>query len=93
MTREEQIVNAAKDSEKQIGLSGGVSSYGIGFLEGATWADEHSKEGLWDKDKVCRWIREHLTFNDDKWYTENDYVKGIMDEVIEDLTKAMEEQE
>lgn len=41
MTREEQIVNAVKDSEKQMGLSGGASCYGIGFLEGAVWADEH----------------------------------------------------
>lgn len=61
-------------------------------MDAIDWADENPREGLWDKDKVCRWIREHLTFNDDKWYTDNDYVKGIMDEVIEDLTKAMEEE-
>ena len=41
MTREEQIVKASKDAEKQMGLSEGVSCYGIGFIDGALWADEH----------------------------------------------------
>lgn len=50
MTREEQIVEAAKAKEKETGfcelvknpVSRGVNSaYGIGFLEGAEWADKH----------------------------------------------------
>ena len=27
------------------------------FLEGIKWADEHPKEGLWDKEKVCEWLK------------------------------------
>ena len=41
MIREEQIVKASKDAEKQMGLPEGVSYYGIGFIDGALWADEH----------------------------------------------------
>lgn len=53
MTRERQIVEAAKAKEKETGFSelvkspvskGVNSAYGIGFIEGATWADEHPKQ-------------------------------------------------
>lgn len=48
MTRQEQIIEAAKQEEKKLGFAqivkdakGVNSAYGIGFLEGAKWADEH----------------------------------------------------
>lgn len=48
MTREEQIIQAAKNAEKEVGFNpivmrakGVNSAYGIGFLEGAEWADAH----------------------------------------------------
>ena len=48
MTRNEQIIQAAKQEEKKVGFApivkeakGVNSAYGIGFLEGAKWADEH----------------------------------------------------
>jgi len=51
MTREEQIIQAVKQEEKKIGFAqivkeakGVNSAYGIGFLEGVKWADEHSIE-------------------------------------------------
>ena len=51
MTRKEQIIHAAKQAEKKLGFAqivkdakGVNSAYGIGFLEGAKWADEHSIE-------------------------------------------------
>ena len=52
MTREEQIVGAAKAKQEETEfcelvkspVSKGVdSAFGIGFLEGAVWADEHPK--------------------------------------------------
>lgn len=58
MTREEQIIQAAKQEEKKIGFAqivkeakGVNSAYGIGFLEGAKWADEHiiGFENLFEK--------------------------------------------
>ena len=52
MTRIEQIVEVAKQKEKKEGFSeivrdtkGIYSAYGIGFLEGAIWADNHP--ALW----------------------------------------------
>lgn len=58
MTRKEQIIQAAKQEEKKVGFTQIVkeakvvnSAYGIGFLEGAKWADEHSINlDLIDKD-------------------------------------------
>ena len=82
MTREEQIEQASCNFTGEY--------HNAEFHEGVKQSDEHPREGLWDKDKVCRWIKEHLTFDDTKWYTDKDYVKSIMDEVIEDLTKATE---
>lgn len=53
MTRKEEIIQAARQKEKEVGFtqivkdSKGVNSaYGIGFLEGAEWADEHPNN-LW----------------------------------------------
>lgn len=55
MTREEQIIEAAKAKEEETGfcelvkspVSRGVdSACGIGFIEGAVWADEHPKENI-----------------------------------------------
>ena len=60
--REEQIINAAKKAEKEtsfhpiVAIAKGVNSaYGIGFLEGAKWADEHPRKGLVDIDKACKY--------------------------------------
>lgn len=46
MTRKEEIIQSARQKEKEIGFSqfvheaeGVISAYGIGFLEGAEWAD------------------------------------------------------
>ena len=48
MTRKEEIKQAARQKEKEVGFTqivldvkGVNSAYGIGFLEGAQWADEH----------------------------------------------------
>jgi len=100
MTREEQREKASVEyqlSNRPMAIGGDAFADMVykmninpSFIAGAKWSDEHPREGLWDKDKVCRWIKEHLTFDDTKWYTDKDYVKSIMDEVIEDLTKAME---
>ena len=52
------------------------------FIQGAIWADEHPKEGLWDAEKVTEWLRENF-----EHYA---YNYGI-DEVIAGIAKAMEE--
>lgn len=53
MTRKEEIIQTSRQKEKEVGFTqivldakGVNSAYGIGFLEGAEWADEHPKN-LW----------------------------------------------
>lgn len=69
MTRDEQIINAAKKAEKKERFSpivkkakGVNSAYGIGFLEGAKWADRHPEKDLVsiniDYDKMLEDIKE-----------------------------------
>lgn len=48
MTRKEEIIQAAQQAEKEVGFiqivkdtKGVNSAYGIGFLEGAKWADNN----------------------------------------------------
>jgi hypothetical protein len=88
MTREEQIVEAAKNSEKQMGFDvprGVISPYTIGFLEGAVWADEHpdlynvtrkavERERKHLIDKVCKWLNENT----------EDYTECIYDSDTDD---------
>jgi hypothetical protein len=70
MKREEEIKEAAKEYDL----------WSIGqqlFIVGAQWADEHPRKGLWDKEKVIGWLKEHITFEN----------HGL----VEELCKAMEE--
>ena len=95
MTREEQIVKAAKDSEKQMGFGEVPSSYGIGFLKGAIWADEHpdlysvtrkavERERKYLIDKACEWLN--------NFYNEGTH-SYLVNEDIDTFRKAMEEQQ
>lgn len=60
MTRKEEIIQTARQKEKEVGFTQIVkdakvvnSAYGIGFLEGAEWADETMIE------KACKYISRH----------------------------------
>ena len=60
------------------------------FIEGAKWADQHPRGGLWDAEKACKFLYEKII---DMTYlnegnTNEHYDK---DEFIEYLRKAMEE--
>lgn len=59
MTREEEIINSAKEHEKQTffcdlvksNSSKGVNSaYGLGFIEGAVWADNNPSQKALSKE-------------------------------------------
>ena len=61
MERKEEIIQRAKEAEKETAFSdivleakGVNSSYGIGFLEGCVWADQHPRKGL----IACEWSDE-----------------------------------
>ena len=95
MTREEKIKqNARKYAEPladslHFGDSPMTRARIHAFIKGAEWADEHPREGLWDSEKVIKWILE----NADKhtWYDETENECGITNDFIKDLQKAMEE--
>ena len=59
LTRKEEIIQAARQKEKEVGFTqivkdakGVNSAYGIGFLEGAEWADCHPNL-TWEDDAAC----------------------------------------
>ena len=37
----------------------------VGFIIGAKWSDEHPKEGLWDSEKVCKFIKDYAPIDYD----------------------------
>ena len=84
--REEQTIQAAKDFLPHI-----TNAQLTLFAAGVMWADEHPKEGLWNKDKVIEWIKDHLRFEDDGWHTDTENYKSTIDTVIEDLKKSINE--
>lgn len=60
MTRKEEIIQTARQKEKEVGFTqivkdakGVNSAYGIGFLEGAEWADNHPNLTWEDIRKIC----------------------------------------
>lgn len=60
MTRKEEIIQAVRQKEKEVGFAqivkdakGVNSAYGIGFLEGAVWADNHPNLTWKDIRKIC----------------------------------------
>ena len=68
MTREDEIIQVAKIKEKEIGFSdiiketkGINSAYGIGFIEGAEWADENLRSGLVSMEFACKYWETILT--------------------------------
>lgn len=76
MTREEEIIQAADECYPTW------EEHNDGFYQGAKWADQHPKKGLWDAEKVIGWLMESMN---------NYLVKGRdIDFIYEDLRKAME---
>jgi len=57
------------------------------FVQGAIYADQHPKEGLWDAEKVCNILRNKM---DSNWFHEK-VERGDYDSIIEDLRKSMGE--
>lgn len=59
----------------------------------ANWKDQHPRKGLWDSEKVCKWIEEHsgdymILENDEEGELQSVYYQRRL---IEDLHKAMED--
>lgn len=56
------------------------------FVQGAIYADQHPRKGLWDGDRVIAWLKEHIG----EYYMTNEF-EEYFDSMYEDLAKAMEE--
>ena len=97
MTREEQIKRKAagvgilwRDTLVSEGLDRVVaetiaSAIQKESIHTAEWADRTML------DKVCKWLEEHLLLDDHKWYVDGE--KTLQEKMIDDLRKAMEEQQ
>ena len=86
MTREEEIQKAIEE-EFADHLFEDESDYimqSSKFKKGIKWADEHPRKGLWDVEKVTKFIKDNV----------REYHKsGVfhVDDFINDLRKAMED--
>ena len=64
-----------------------------GAMKMADWKDQHPREGLWDAEKVCKYLENHaghymtLENDEDGELQSVFYQKGL----VEDLCKAMED--
>jgi len=96
MKREEEKYKAATESwDKQCFKNQEQKiPYKLGFLEGFDYADQHPRKGLWDAQKVIKFIKKELPY-----YVE---LNCVFDEIqvnynkfknnfIHDLKKAMED--
>lgn len=88
MSREEEIEQASKCVFKsKMGAR-------TAFIRGCEYADRHPREGLWDAEKVIKYIKEELPY-----YVELNCVfdeirvnySKIKNNFIHDLKKAMED--
>ena len=102
MTREEEIKQAAKNRADQYEHPVDWNNCYHHYIQGAKWADQHPRKGLWDAEKVCKWISERIGI-DQKIETNSNgepladsYIayciarQNAADTMIKDLRKAME---
>lgn len=86
--RKEQIDNASYEYTGEYTNSD--------FHFGAEWADSHPREGLWDRNKICAFIKSLLTDTEVLDTYRGVMVRGVkasyttVEELIEDLRKTME---
>lgn len=86
MSREEEIKQAAKIFHAS---SDDYTVYNKGFEVGAEWSDQNPRKGLWDAEKVIKWLQDNA--DSYTWYDEFEGESGMTDNFIEDLRKAMED--
>ena len=89
MTREEEIKQAAKNRADQYEHPVDWNNCYHHYIQGAKWADQHPREGLWDAEKVIEWLKD----NSKKYVVcyEDGYSHYAHNSLVEDLRKAMED--
>ncbi len=82
MPRKREIeLKAEQNTTNQLELEG--------YIKGAIYADQHPRKGLWDSEKVIKWLQDNA--DSYTWYDEFEGESGMTDDFIDDLRKAMEE--
>ena len=84
MSREEEIKQAAKNRADQYEHPVDWNNCYHHYIQGAEWADQHPRKGLWDAKKVVEFIKNNV----------REYHKsGVFNvgDFINNLCKAMEE--
>lgn len=63
------------------------------FLEGAEWADQHPREGLWDAEKACQIIHEVINSDTIGQYLifDDENIDFDSELFFDDLLRAMED--
>ena len=93
MNREEEIKQAAKNRADQYEHPVDWNRCYHHYIQGAEWADQHPREGLWDAEKVINFLKERATLENSS--NINIHINGVtyhfVNDFIEDLKKAMEE--
>ena len=93
MTRSEKIKQVAEELAKNAYCD--KHNLIWFFKKGTEWADEHPQKNLWNKEKVCKYLKMILETTDAN-YNET-YIRTFqfnnVDKLIEDLTKTIEEQQ
>lgn len=84
MTREEEIKQAAKNRADQYEHPVDWNNCYHHYTQGAEWADQHPRKGLWDANKVLAWISQNI-----ESYCKLD-AKNF-NNLLFDLEKAMED--
>lgn len=86
MTREEEIIARAGEAEKETTFSdivfkakGVNSAYGIGYIEGAQWADEHPKAEEPKNKDFKDFVKSYMSANDDNILHYYDRYAGLVD--------------
>jgi len=70
-----------------------LPTMGIGFEQGAKWADEHPRKGLVDIDKMCEWLYKNMDAYacPIKAHGSTTWFAYVNPDIIKDFKKAMEE--
>ena len=90
MTREEEIKQAAKNRADQYEHPVDWNNCYHHYIQGAEFADQNPREGLWDAEKVTKWLENHV--RDYKYYDCDCQDGNIdVDDLVESLRKAMED--
>ena len=88
MTREEEIKQTAKNRADQYEHPVDWNNCYHHYIQGAEWADQHPREGLWDAQKVCDFLKNKCVFSA---ANSSVIVEFNGEELVRKLRKAMEE--